>query len=83
MVGRGLASVPDKLHSADHLANGEETENLRNDNCGTSDLGGRGVADGGNRGLANDGDWVLDESGEERLESSEWSGKPVSMFLFG
>lgn len=73
MVGGGLSPVSENLHSADDLANSEESENLSGNNSGGSDLGGVGVTDGTDWVWADDGLWVLDEGGEEVLESGHWS----------
>ena len=75
MVGGGLSPVSENLHSADDLADSEESENLSGNNSGSSDLGGVGVTDGTDWVWADNGLWVLDEGGEEVLESGHWSMK--------
>lgn len=44
MVRGGLAVVADNLHAADHLADGEETDALGEDDAASGQLGGAEVA---------------------------------------
>ena len=73
VVSSSIASVTNDLHSAEHLTDSEETENLSSDNSGRGNLCAAGVADGGDWGLAENGGWVADQLLVELLEGSNWS----------
>lgn len=74
MVGTtNIAPVSNKLHSAEHLTNSEESEDLTGNNDTGSDLGTAGVADSGDWRLAEDGSWVSDQVLVEGLEGGHWS----------
>jgi hypothetical protein len=76
MVCTGISSVADKLHSANHLSNSEESENLAHEDGARGELCTVDVADGVDWGLGEKGGWVagvLDELLEVGLESCEWS----------
>lgn len=84
MVDTGISSVADKLHSANHLSNGEESKNLTHDDGARGKLCAAKVADGGSRGLGEKGGWVagaLDDLLEVRLESGKRSVRPLSAFV--
>lgn len=61
MVSR-LAPVADNVHTTDHLADGEEANNLGSGNTEESDLLGVGVADAGQEALGRGHAEVLDRS---------------------
>lgn len=72
---RRLATVTDNVHTADHLANGEEANDLGGSDTSEGHLLGAGVADkgedrrGGGEGL--EGGRVGDEGLEVRLEGGQ------------
>lgn len=82
MACTSVSPVSDKLHPANHLSNGEETENLSEDNGSRGDLCGADVADGVHGRVWQESRWVsavLDDLLESGLEGCERSAaSPVS-----
>lgn len=86
MACTSISPVSDKLHPADHLSNGEETEDLSEDDSSRGDLCVADVAEGVQRRVWQEGRWVsavLDDLLEGGLEGCERSvTSPVSFTAF-
>lgn len=55
LVVSGLATVADELEAANHLADGEETEDLGEDDAASDELGSSDAADGLEESAGRDG----------------------------
>jgi hypothetical protein len=78
-IVRRLPLVADDVHPADHLADGEETDDLRRGDASQSDLLGVGIADAGQDGLGRAGQVLqvggVDETLEVGLEGDHAPGR--------
>lgn len=79
MVRSGVASVADQLHAAQHLADGEEAEDLAEDDEAGDELHVGEVAQGGNGRLGEEGGGVLHVLDELLVVGLEGGERPAGL----